>query len=404
MLWLWIECFIYWLCFLLETKTIKATLQTAKLGYLFSLLTENTAEQRSDLFSISALRCILLTLFFPTARFWLMLTESDPAEHVRAHTASWRSFSATPWWCAGPGGTFVRQQHQFAVAALCGCSRAARLSGHGCTPPLQRTPARTRTQSRAAHRACVLARRHSWPALSRRERSARARWAGRARSRLRTCAVAARGRLPAGAGPALPFLLAGGHHGAGVWLRDRRRGLAAAGPLRVFPARLRRPVEASLLLALRRGRAGAGRWAGRGAGRGAGRLTRVGAGRAWPLGCDWWGERFMRGGLGVPRPRQAAFLEHFSPGGWLRAWACGQGRVRGAARGGAECRLVPIFLPVGVQTLRRDRPNRFRLLREACWQAGGHRGCYRPEQGQPRALWLCCLRSLWTAWALGPCI
>lgn len=98
----------------------------------------------------------------------------------------------------------------------------------------------------------------------------------------------------------------------------------------------------------------------------------------------------MRGGLGVPRPRQAAFLEHFSPGGagagGCGPGACGQGRVRGAARGGAECRLVPIFLPVGVQTLRRDRPNRFRLLREACWQAGGHRGCYRPEQGQPRAL------------------
>lgn len=160
----------------------------------------------------------------------------------------------------------------------------------------------------------------------------------------------------------------------GAW---RRRGLPVSFPL-ACGDRWRLPCSWPC--------GGAGRWAGRGAGRGTGRLTRVGAGRAWPLGCDWWGERFMRGGLGVPRPRQAAFLEHFSPGGWLRAWACGQGRVRGAARGGAECRLVPIFLPVGVQTLRRDRQNRLRLLREACWQAGGHRGCYRPEQGQPRAL------------------
>lgn len=92
-----------------------------------------------------------------------------------------------------------------------------------------------------------------------------------------------------------------------------------AGPPRAFPARLRRSVEAPLLLAPRRGRAGAGDWVRRGAGRGAGRPTRIGAGRAWPFGCDWRGE-VSEGRSGVPRPRQAALLEHFS--WWGRSlWA-----------------------------------------------------------------------------------
>lgn len=193
-------------------------------------------------------------------------------------------------------------------------------------------PHRTRARTRAAHRTCVLARRHSRPASSWGRRSAQARCVGIAKCGLHACAVAARGRLPGGARPPLPFLLAGGHHGAGVRPRDRRRGLVPAGPLRAFPARLRRSVEASLLLAPRRSRVGAGRWAGRETGRGAGRPTRVGAGRAWPLGCDRRGE--VSEGLSGPRGLAKRLSSSTSPGG---AGACGQGRVRGAAVGGAEC-------------------------------------------------------------------